>query len=89
MEISILLTILLIVLSLGGLFLLEGKICLIKEEQINDSVTIKYYLMNSLYKWAVKFEMKDLYMLNTVTFIGVQKAIQTKLIQPLNLKFEG
>ncbi|MFC4665801.1 hypothetical protein [Falsiporphyromonas endometrii] len=89
MEISILLTILLIIISLGGSFLQEGKICLVNEEQINDSVTIKYDLRNSLSHWAVKLVLRDLYLLNTVTLVVDQKATQSTSIQLQNLKFEG
>ena len=89
MKISILLTILLIIISLGVAFLIIGKLCLINEEQINDSVTIKYDLRNGLSHCAVKFVLRGLYLLNTITLSFAQKATQTTLIQLQNLKFEG
>ncbi|MFC4665615.1 hypothetical protein [Falsiporphyromonas endometrii] len=89
MEISILLTILLMMISLGGVFFQGGKICLVNEQQINDSVTIKYDLNKALYLWAVKLVNREVYLLNTVTVSNAQKAAQTALIQPQNLKFEG
>lgn len=89
MEISILLTLLLIVISLGRAFFQEGGVCLINEEQINASVTIKYNLKNGLSQCAVKFVMRGLYLLNIVTLNFSQKATQITLIQPQNLKFEG
>ncbi|MFC4665686.1 hypothetical protein [Falsiporphyromonas endometrii] len=81
MEISIILTILLMIISLGRLHLQEGKICLI--------TTVRLILKLGLFAWAVKFILKHLYSLNIVTLNDVQKAIKTTLIQPQNLKFEG
>ena len=89
MEISILLTILLIMILLGGSLLLGGKICLILEEQIETSSTNKYDLKNNLFDWVVKLIFRDTYLLNTVSLFITQKATQTTLIQPQNLKFEG
>ncbi|MFC4665511.1 hypothetical protein [Falsiporphyromonas endometrii] len=89
MEISILLTILLMMISLGGVFFQGGKMCLVNEEQISDSVTIKYDLNNALYPWAVKLVKREAYLLNIVAASNGKKAAQTALIQPQNLKFEG
>ncbi|MFC4666828.1 hypothetical protein [Falsiporphyromonas endometrii] len=89
MEINILLTILLIIISLGGLFLQKGKICIIEEVQINDYVTIKYNLKNALYQEAVKLILRGCYLLNIVTLTNAQKATQTTLNQLQNHKFEG
>lgn len=89
MEISVLLTIFLMIISLGGLFLQAGKICLIEESQINDASTIKQGRRNSLYGWAVKFIFRILYLLNTVITILFQKMDQTLLIKAQNLKHEG
>ncbi|MFC4665298.1 hypothetical protein [Falsiporphyromonas endometrii] len=89
MEISILLTILLTILSLGRAILREGKIWLTKEEQINDYIIIKYSLKKAIYQWAVKLMIRMACLLNIVTFIGSQKADQTTLIQTQNLKYEG
>ncbi|MFC4665291.1 hypothetical protein [Falsiporphyromonas endometrii] len=89
MMINILFTLLLIVLLLGGIFLLEGKICLIKEAEIGDFVIIKYDLMNGLSLWAVKLVLKGLYLLNTVILVSTPKATQTTLIQLQNLNFKG
>ncbi|MDO4671389.1 MAG: hypothetical protein Q4A76_00530 [Porphyromonadaceae bacterium] len=89
MEISILLTILLITFSLGGLFLRGGKICLVDEDQINDFVTIKYNLKNALFRWTVKLVLRVLYLLNTVILVCGQKATQITLIQLETYKIEG
>ncbi|MFC4665247.1 hypothetical protein [Falsiporphyromonas endometrii] len=89
MEISILLTILLIMILLGGSLLLGRKICLILEEQIETSSTNKYDLKNNLFDWVVKLIFRDTYLLNTVILTNTQKTDQTALIQPQNLKFEG
>lgn len=89
MMTSILFTILLITLLLGGIFLLVGKICLIKWEEIDDFVIIKYNLMNGLSRGTVKFIEKGLYLLNTVTLFSTPKVTQTTLIQFQNIKFEG
>ncbi|MFC4665862.1 hypothetical protein [Falsiporphyromonas endometrii] len=89
MMTSILFTILLITLLLGGISLLVGKICLIKGEEIEDFVIIKYDLMNGLSQGTVKFIEKGLYLLNTVTLFSTPKATQTTLIQLQNIKFEG
>ena len=89
MEISILLTILLVVISLGGLFLQEGKICLDDMQQIDDFVVIKYILKRPLYHWAVKLVMRGCYLLNTVALTDALKATQIALIQSQIYKFEG
>lgn len=81
MEISILLTLLLMIILLGRLFFQAGKICLISEEQI--------YLDSCLSHRAVKFIMRGLYLLNTVALPCTQKVAQTTLIQLHNLKLEG
>ncbi|MFC4666859.1 hypothetical protein [Falsiporphyromonas endometrii] len=81
MEISILLTVLLMIISLVRLFFQAGEICLISEEQINPD--------GCLSRRAVKFVMRDLYLLNIVALNFAQKATQITLIQPQNLKFEG
>ena len=89
MEISILLAIFLIAILLGRAFLQWSKVCPILREQIDDSVTIKYDLMNRLSHRAVKFVMRAFYLLNIVVLIATQKATQNTLIQTQNLKFEG
>ncbi|MFC4666771.1 hypothetical protein [Falsiporphyromonas endometrii] len=89
MEISILLTILLIVISLGGLFLQGGKIYLINKEHIDDSLSINYDLNNASSRLAVKLVLRGLYLLNNVISNGAQKATKTALIQLQNYKFEG
>ncbi|MFC4666878.1 hypothetical protein [Falsiporphyromonas endometrii] len=81
MEITILLTILLIIISLGRLFFQEGKIC-----PIGWKLTS---LHNCLSHRTEKLIMRKLYLLNIVTFSFTQKAAQTTLIQLKNLKFEG
>ncbi|MFC4665971.1 hypothetical protein [Falsiporphyromonas endometrii] len=81
MEISILLIILLTMILLGGLFFQERVICLVDREQI--------YLCDSLSHRAVKFVMRELYLLNTVALVAIQKANQNTLIQTQNHKFEG
>ncbi|MDO4672508.1 MAG: hypothetical protein Q4A76_06315 [Porphyromonadaceae bacterium] len=89
MEISIFLTILLIVVSLGGLFLQGGRVCLILEEEIDHFSMIKYNLISGLHDWAVKLVRRDSYMLNTVILTNAQKATQTTLIQLQNHNFRG
>lgn len=80
MEISIILTILLIAFSLAGAFLQGGMVCLISGVQMAASIISRYDLMNSLCRWAVKLIRKDLYLLNTVALNTTQKASQTTLI---------
>ncbi|MFC4666495.1 hypothetical protein [Falsiporphyromonas endometrii] len=63
MEISILLTILLMMISFGGSFCQEGKICFVIENQINDLVTINHNLKNTLFRCAVKSVFRMLYLL--------------------------
>ncbi|MFC4666314.1 hypothetical protein [Falsiporphyromonas endometrii] len=89
MEISILLTFLIMIVSLGGLFLRAGKLCLIEEKQIKESANIKYNLINGLSAWTVKFVLRGLYLLNTVALFDAQKVAQTTSIQSQNLIFEG
>lgn len=89
MEIITLLTILLITLLLGGLHLQGGVVCLIESLQKGTSIYINYMLKNSLSQCAVKLVLRCLYMLNTVMLFDAQKATQTTLNQPQNLKFEG
>lgn len=80
MMISILFTILLMIVSLGGLFLLGGNICLTRGEQIVASLIIQYDLNNASSRWAVKLDLRGMNMLNTIIFNGVQKTTQTTLI---------
>lgn len=87
MEISILFTILLMTISLGGDFFQVGVICFINREQINNPITID--LKNALGNWAVKLIMKGRCLLNTVTLADDLKAAQTILIQLQNIEFEG
>lgn len=89
MEISILLTILLIKFLLGGAFTRGRKICLIEVGQTTLSPSIKFNLKNSLSNRVVKLVLKRLYLLNIVILIDAQKAAQTTQIQPQNLTFEG
>ncbi|MFC4665742.1 hypothetical protein [Falsiporphyromonas endometrii] len=89
MEISILLITLLIILSLGGVFLFGCDICLIKENQIDALLSINYELKDAPFQWAVKLVSRIFYMLNDVTVVIAQKTTQTTLNQPQNLKFEG
>lgn len=80
MIISILLTLLLTVISLGGLILQEGKICLIDARQKDLFSSINNNLKRNLNSWAVKLVMRGLGLLNTVMTAGVQKADQTTII---------
>lgn len=80
MIISILLTLLLTVISLGGLILQEGKICLIDARQKDLFSSINNNLKRNLNPWAVKLVMRGLGLLNTVMTAGVQKADQTTII---------
>lgn len=89
MEILILLTILLIAIDLGGYFFQEATVCTIGLKQIATAVSVKSNHQNNLILWAVKLVLKGFYLLNTVTLNSTQKATQTALIQPQNLKFEG
>ena len=89
MEISILLTLLLIIILPWGSFLQAGRIYLLNKEQINDSITIKHNHNEALYSWAVKLVMREDYLLNTITISDVQKTTQTTLIQAQIHKFEG
>lgn len=89
MEISILFTILLMTILLGGDFFQVGVICFINREQINNPITIKYDLKNALGNWAVKLIMKGRCLLNTVALADDLKAAQTILIQLQNIEFEG
>ena len=89
MEISILLTILLMIISLGGASLREGKICLINENKIDASLSVNYNLKNVLSQCAVKLVSKASNMLNNVAMDLGQISTQTTLIQSQNLNFEG
>ncbi|MFC4666259.1 hypothetical protein [Falsiporphyromonas endometrii] len=89
MEISILLTILLIVILLGGLFLQGGKVFLMSEEEMDLFSMIKYNLISGLHDRAVKLVRRDSYMLNTVILIDAQKAAQSTIIQLQNHNFRG
>lgn len=89
MKISILLTLLLLIISLGRLICRAGELCLIEETQINGSENIKYTLLNVLSVRAVKFIWRGVYLLNTVTLFATQKAAQTIQIQSQNIEFEG
>lgn len=89
MEISIILTILLIAFSLAGAFLQEGMVCLISGVQMVAFIISRYDLMNSLCRWAVKLIRKDLYLLNIVTLNTTQKAFQTTLIYTEISTFRG
>lgn len=77
MEIILLLTTLLTIMLLGVSRLRDGKIYLFGQEQIDDYKCIKYNLINYLSSCAVKFRMKDLYLLNIVTLFNIQKGAQT------------
>ncbi|MDO4673264.1 MAG: hypothetical protein Q4A76_10145 [Porphyromonadaceae bacterium] len=89
MEISILLITLLIILSLGGVFLLGCGICLIKENRIDALLSINYELKDAPFQWAVKLVLEELYLLNTVSLFGAQKTTQITSIQLRNHKIEG
>lgn len=89
MMISILLTIFLITISLEETLLQERKICLVKEEQTNNTSSLSYNLKNTLSLCAVKYILRGFYLLNTIILTGNQKAAQTTLIQSQILKFEG
>ena len=89
MEISILFTFLLMIVSLGGLFLRAGKICLVMDQKRDAFPGIKYDLANYLSLRAVKLVMREVYLLNTVTLTAASKAAQTTFIQLPNHKFEG
>ncbi|MFC4665386.1 hypothetical protein [Falsiporphyromonas endometrii] len=89
MEISILLTILLMIISLGGASLREGKICLINGDQIDASLSVNYNLKNVLSQCAVKLVSKASNVLNNITMDLSQKATQITLIQSQNLNSEG
>lgn len=86
---SILLTVLLMLISLGGLLLLAGKLCLSREDEIDESACNKYDYMNWLSLWAVKLVRKDFEVLNTVAETNIQKALQIPFIQLQNIKLEG
>lgn len=81
--------ILLIIISLGGILLQRGKVCLVEEEQIDASVLTKYILLNSLFVWAVKLILRGLYLLNNFALINAKKVAQITLNQLQNIKFEG
>ena len=81
MKISILLTILLIIISLGGAFLPGGKLCLFGRMQTDPG--------HGLYHRAVKLMMRTFYLLNTVALDSTLKGDKTLLIQPQNHKFDG
>ncbi|MFC4665087.1 hypothetical protein [Falsiporphyromonas endometrii] len=89
MEINILLTILLIIISLGGLLLQGCGVSLIKLDQMGVSPFTKCNLISGLHEWAVKLERRGSYLLNTVIFTNAQKATQTTLIQLQNHNFRG
>ncbi|MFC4665181.1 hypothetical protein [Falsiporphyromonas endometrii] len=89
MEISILLTILSMIVSLGGLFPQAGEICLVKPMQIRAFKSVKFNLRKILSQWAVKLVLRGLYLLNTVILIGTQKVAQSTIIQLQNHNFRG
>ena len=89
MEISILLTIFLIIILLGRLFFQGGKIYLIGEEQIIVSSSIGFDSKNRLFHRVVKSVVKGSHLLNIVILTDFQKATQTTLIQPQIYKFKG
>ncbi|MFC4666759.1 hypothetical protein [Falsiporphyromonas endometrii] len=76
MEISILLTILLISITLGGILLRRGEVCLIEMEQICALSNIKYNPKNTFCQGAVKFVMKEVYLLNIITAHDAPKGAQ-------------
>ncbi|MFC4666130.1 hypothetical protein [Falsiporphyromonas endometrii] len=89
MKISILLTILLIIISIGEAFFQEGGVCLIAGKHIDDFASVKFNLVNEMYQRAVKLVIRGYYLLNTVSLTNTLKTTQTRLIQLQNLKFEG
>ncbi|MDO4672784.1 MAG: hypothetical protein Q4A76_07715 [Porphyromonadaceae bacterium] len=89
MEMSILLTVFLILILLEGLFFQEGKICLIGEKQIFVFSSISPHCKNGISEWAVKLILKGFCLLNVVILNGAKKATRITLIQPQNLKLEG
>ncbi|MFC4665054.1 hypothetical protein [Falsiporphyromonas endometrii] len=89
MEIIIIFTILTIMLPLGGLHLQSGKLCLHNCLSESTKANIKSRLTEESFHWAVKFVVRELYLLNTVALTYDQKAIQTNAIQSQNIKFEG
>ncbi|MFC4665731.1 hypothetical protein [Falsiporphyromonas endometrii] len=89
MEISILFTFLLMIVSLGGLLLQGGKICLMMDQKADAFPAIKYNLANYLSLKAVKLDVREIYLLNNIALPTVSKATQITFIQPQNLKFKG
>ena len=89
MEISILLTLLLMIISLGGLFRQADKICLIHRRQVDALLCIKQDLNKGPVTWAVKLVLRGLNLLNTITMSTDQKTTQTTLIQLQNHNFRG
>ncbi|MFC4666514.1 hypothetical protein [Falsiporphyromonas endometrii] len=89
MEISILFTVLLMIVSLGGLLLRAGKICLVMDQKRDAFPAIKYDLANYLAFRAVKLVMREVYLLNNVATTTTPKGAQTTFIQLQNHKFEG
>ena len=89
MEISILLTILSMIVSLGGLFPQAGEICLVKPMHFKAFKSVKFNLRKILSQWAVKLVLRRLCLLNTVILIDAQKAAQSTIIQLQNIQFKG
>ncbi|MDO4672227.1 MAG: hypothetical protein Q4A76_04900 [Porphyromonadaceae bacterium] len=89
MEISILFTFLLMIVSLGGLLLQGGKICLMMDQKADTFPDIIYKLVNYLSLKAVKLIVREIYLLNNITLSTVSKATQITFIQLQNHKFKG
>ncbi|MFC4665334.1 hypothetical protein [Falsiporphyromonas endometrii] len=80
MGILILLTILWIIVQLGGSLLREAEVCPIGYGRIGVPAKIKNKLSNSLFIWAVKLLARSFYLLNIVTTFDALKGAQTTLI---------
>lgn len=89
MEIIILLTILLIVVLLGGLSSQVGMMCFHDPELMIDPLTININLPDSLLNLAEKLTIKGLYMLIIVAAYSSSNWTQITLIYTIFKVLEG
>lgn len=89
MEISILLTLFLIIISLGGTFRHGGRLCLVDKERMDAIIIPNSNLLNTSSLQAVKVLIRVLNLLNIVVLNLAPKGTQTIPIQTQNHKFEG
>ena len=89
MEIIISLTILLMMMLLGALYLQDGSVCPSGSKQFAIPASIRIKPSNLLLLPAVKFATEDCYLLNIITLTNAQKVAQINLISTDIHPFRG